>query len=402
MGMHTPTFPCTANETRILYMINNPDVNEYSKLLGFLYDGHYEEDPYSKFLDHIRQILSLNFASMTLREPSGDDGGLLFISSDVLQKTFVDDHSNPYTDRYYSSNLMTDLPWGEVTTLDRCTSYAALEASDLYRMCMEPINIYHMAGVDLRNANGQRFSVRFCRSRNAKNFSATECDFIRDLGSHIQRAVAHGMQLIQIDTERKLFARTISGRSIGIVTLDERAKLVHCNRAADEIVRARDGISIVNNQLHLHNATARGKFTEYVNLIISAQRQQQAAPVNALSVERQSGKADYEVLLKPMTVEKTVESAQSPHLMVFISSPDKKHEIDIKMLISLYDLTRAEAMLAKHLASGETLDQSAASLGIARNTARAQLRSIFAKTGVTQQSMLVSLILKSLATFSQT
>lgn len=86
--------------------------------------------------------------------------------------------------------------------------------------------------------------------------------------------------------------------------------------------------------------------------------------------------------------------------MIFISDPAKKYEIDIKMLRSLYKLTRAEAMLAKHLAAGETLDQSAAILGIARNTARAQLRSIFAKTGATQQSMLVSLILKSLATFS--
>jgi DNA-binding CsgD family transcriptional regulator len=84
--------------------------------------------------------------------------------------------------------------------------------------------------------------------------------------------------------------------------------------------------------------------------------------------------------------------------MIFISDPEKKHEIDIKMLMSLYYLTRAEAALAKNIAAGCSLDQSAANLGIARNTARAQLRSIFSKTGVTQQSMLVSLILKSMAT----
>ena len=56
--------------------------------------------------------------------------------------------------------------------------------------------------------------------------------------------------------------------------------------------------------------------------------------------------------------------------------------------------------MAKLLAEGANLDQASAELGIARNTARAQLRSIFAKTGVSRQSMLVSLMLKSVVTYS--
>ena len=50
--------------------------------------------------------------------------------------------------------------------------------------------------------------------------------------------------------------------------------------------------------------------------------------------------------------------------------------------------------------SDEVLADRIAELGIARNTARAQLRSIFAKTGVSRQSMLVSLMLKSVVTYS--
>jgi DNA-binding CsgD family transcriptional regulator len=68
--------------------------------------------------------------------------------------------------------------------------------------------------------------------------------------------------------------------------------------------------------------------------------------------------------------------------------------------MSLYNLTKAEVNLAKLLAEGANLDQASAELGIARNTARAQLRSIFAKTGVSRQSMLVSLMLKSVVTYS--
>ena len=72
-----------------------PNLEELSRLLGVLYDGHIEEDPYNSFLAETRRVIDSNFGSITMREPHGDDGGLLFVSSDLLQKTFVDDHDNP-------------------------------------------------------------------------------------------------------------------------------------------------------------------------------------------------------------------------------------------------------------------------------------------------------------------
>lgn len=375
-------------------------IAEFSKLLGRLYGGHIEEDPYSNFLDHLREIMDCNFASMTLREPIGEDGGLLFVSSEVLQKTFIDDHSNPYTDQYYTSNLMTNLPWCEVHSLDECVPYSSLESTDLYKICMKPINIYHMMGVDLRNANGQRFSLRLCRPKEAANFNKDERHFFSDVGSHTQRAVANGMQLIQMDSERKLFANTITGRSIGTITLDKWGKVINCNIAANEIIRGKDGIGIINEKIHIHKSTVRERLNGYIKELIEAQREQEPPPIHAMPVDRPSGKASYELLIKAIAIDKTVESVQTPHIMIFLSDPEKKNEVDLKILISLYNLTRAEAALAKNIAAGLSLDQSAVNLGIARNTARAQLRAIFSKTGVTQQSMLVSLILESLATFN--
>ena len=43
------------------------------------------------------------------------------------------------------------------------------------------------------------------------------------------------------------------------------------------------------------------------------------------------------------------------------------------------------------------LDDASVELGVSRNTTRTHLRSLFAKTGVIRQSMLVRLILKSVA-----
>jgi len=380
--------------------MTEPTITDFSRLIGYLYDGHIEEDPYNAFLSEMRKMIDANFGSITMREPQGDDGGLLFVSCENLPKTFVDDRSNPYSDRYYTSNLMTNLPWGQVTSLDECVPYRSLEQTELYRYCMAPIDIYHMIGVDLRNANGQRFSVRFCRPKAAENFASAEREILATLATHIQRAVANGMQLIQLDKERKLYSSTFARQSVGIITLDERGKIVTRNAVADNLIREKDGLSVINEQIYIESPTSRAKLNGYIDAVTTAQRNMEPAPTNALAVERPSGKPDLELLIKPMMIDKSVEPGHTPHMIVFINEPERSYKIDTRILMSLYGLTKAEVALSKLLAEGANLDQAAAELGIARNTARAQLRSIFAKTGVSRQSMLVSLILKSVVTYS--
>lgn len=68
-----------------------------------------------------------------------------------------------------------------------------------------------------------------------------------------------------------------------------------------------------------------------------------------------------------------------------------------ELLSGLFRLTQAEARLAAALASGLSLRDCAAGLGIAFGTARSYLLRIFSKTGTSQQSELVSL-LKSIST----
>jgi DNA-binding CsgD family transcriptional regulator len=81
--------------------------------------------------------------------------------------------------------------------------------------------------------------------------------------------------------------------------------------------------------------------------------------------------------------------------MVFIRDPEQKSVASRDVIQQLFELTPAEASLALLLADGMTLDEAADQLDIRKNTARAHLRSIFAKTGVTRQTSLVRLLLGS-------
>ena len=58
----------------------------------------------------------------------------------------------------------------------------------------------------------------------------------------------------------------------------------------------------------------------------------------------------------------------------------------------MFEVTPAEAKLIAHLVDGLTLTAASEALGVSRNTARAQLSSIFTKTGVNRQNHLVKLV----------
>ena len=62
------------------------------------------------------------------------------------------------------------------------------------------------------------------------------------------------------------------------------------------------------------------------------------------------------------------------------------------ILTIVLGLTMAEARLASVLNRGLSLVDAAKQLGIAHNTAKVQLRSVFAKTGVHRQAQLVALL----------
>ena len=372
-------------------------VEEFSLLLNELYNGISEQESFSSFLSTVRELLGLNFASITLRPPEGADGGLLVINSEHEQRVFIDSHKNPYTDKYYAIDPMTNLAFGKVVMLSDLMSSEELQASEFYQTCMQPENLYHMAGVDLQINNRERFTVRFCRSKKQKNFTDEEKCFLAMLAPHIEHAVSTRATLASLHAERELFANAVSGDSIGTITLDEQCHVMHLNPVAEEILQLQDGLSLRQGKVHIFKSDLNTEFKSKAEQALREQRECGSTQIIALSIPRISPNPDYELIIKALHVDRYIEPKKSAHLMLFISDPEKKIEVSQRLLITLYGLTQSEASLAVLLSQGKNLDEASQELNIARSTTRAHLRAIFSKTGVNQQSKLVSLILNSLA-----
>jgi len=64
----------------------------------------------------------------------------------------------------------------------------------------------------------------------------------------------------------------------------------------------------------------------------------------------------------------------------------------IELIQSLFDLTPAEARVARSLVAGETVEEIASASGVSNNTVRSQVRGVLEKTGCRRQAEVVALL----------
>ena len=80
-------------------------------------------------------------------------------------------------------------------------------------------------------------------------------------------------------------------------------------------------------------------------------------------------------------------------IAILIVTPVVQAEVPTpELLQGLFDLTPAEARVARGIGEGRTVETIAAAFGISRETVRNQLKAVMAKTGLRRQVELAGLL----------
>lgn len=95
-------------------------------------------------------------------------------------------------------------------------------------------------------------------------------------------------------------------------------------------------------------------------------------------------------LLALPSIERDISSGAG--LLLLFTSVGPQRAPDERLLEALFDLTAAEARVARRLVEGQSVTAIARAFGVATSTVRSQLKSIFGKTGTRRQAEIVSLL----------
>lgn len=365
----------------------------FSELVGNLYQGPLENVPWATFLNQLNVHLNSKYVTFILRPPSAHVDGLMVNTTGTSTEATAS-----YNKHFFALDPFVDLPNRQVATLAEFISNDDLQNSEFYKSFLEPVNVFHILGADINTCDGAQCRIRISRSRDDKAFGNEEKALLAQFIPHLERSVNIHMQLNRIEAERNLYAGAVDQMAVGTIILDEAGKVLQTNQVADRLIQEKDGIKLVNDGLQVGTARDTQEFRRLVKQSLLSQKSSNPSVVEALRVQRPSGRADLGIIVRSVPLSAWSEGKQCPTVVIFISDPEQQSTAPQEIVRALFDFTPAETQLAMLLANGLTLDEASEELGISRNTSRAHLRSTFSKTGVTRQTMLVRLILRSVAT----
>lgn len=361
------------------------------ELVGLVYAGVLEAVPWTALLERLRLLLAANFVSLAVRSPTPGDPGLVIFAG----------HARPaialtYERSWYALDPFVDLPCGQMLMLHERLDERRWLDSAIYRDLLRELDIRHVMGADLDLEGGRQSRLRVTRPPSMAPFAEAHRSLCAFLLPHLQRSLRLYARLDRAESECRLQAATLERLGVGTLLLDAHGEVLQCSAVASQLLAAGHGLTLKGRRLRAANGLDERRLERAVQRLLAARTEGAGNAAQALALG--SGTRGLGVLLRGLPFGKGY--AGEAALEVIIRDPLSRPEPSEALLRQLYQLTPAEAGLAALLCHGQSLEQAAGALTISRNTARAHLRVIFSKTGVSRQADLVQLLLGSVAAFS--
>lgn len=372
-----------------------PSQEQLSLLIGQIYQGAFEDIAWKQSLELLRELLDARFVTLSivaksaLRQEATINAGPIDFDQFLTYETEYQKHR---------PNVETRL--GQVYTIN---DWLTLNRSEFgkFNELLEIGGINHYMGAWVCSLENIDCFVRVMRARDSDPFVKEEAHLISLLAPHFARSLELRSRLTQSEMVNQIYADAMDRLAVGGLVLDENGKIIVMNSIASDLLGRRDGLSMVNGTVRAtstHDDRAlQSLIRAALNAEVVAAEGGERLHAQALSITRPSGARDLGLVVNGIRLGNKISDRWRSGVTIFIRDPESAVRADPAILKQLFGFTQAESALATQLSKGESLEEAAAELNIRYNTARAHLRSMFAKTGVTRQAELVRILVNGVA-----
>jgi DNA-binding CsgD family transcriptional regulator len=256
-----------------------------------------------------------------------------------------------------------------------------------YQEFLTPHGLRWYAAVRAASGDDQ-WTLSIQRSIVQGPFSEREQQQLATLSTRLSGAVALSRALDFARADAALGAFEVSNSAV--VLLDRCAEVLQVNGAAQRLLGPE--LQITRKRLTSQDRNATAALDRALHALLWAQTSSALMPPVVLP---RDGKRP--LLAYPMRLSAVSSNALAPcqALVVFVDLEARPRPPENALSVG-FGLTAAEARLAVRIATGASLESVADEIGIALETARHQLKAIFAKTDTHRQAELVSVMARLL------
>ena len=212
---------------------------------------------------------------------------------------------------------------------------------------------------------------------------------MRLLIPHLRRAVTISNVLDVQVVEKARMAETLDALKLGVVLANEDSRILHANRAAEDMMRDGGPLRDRGGVLRAEGDAASG---EIRSAIKQAANDESGIGKTGLAVRlTEEDEAPVVAHVLPLAGGEVRTRLDPAAVAAVFINPKVDEAANAQAVASSFGLTPAEKRVLSRVLTGSTVAEAAADLGVAPTTARTHLDSIFAKTGVSRQSELIRL-----------
>ncbi|MBN9007140.1 MAG: hypothetical protein J0H40_17210 [Rhizobiales bacterium] len=359
----------------------------FEALVTEVYDAAVDPLLWPNLLDRLRKHLGAEFVSIVaIHKPTVQ---ITHVHHTPWDATAINDLAHrqlaqvPMRDKILFG--MLDTP---VSTLQLMPE-EEFQRSSFYREWVKPNGLRDGSTTLIADTAEELISIGFVTSRQRDPVTADEMTLVQRLSPHLRRAFMIGETLERMRWGAETALSALSGIATPIMICDRAEHLIFANPAAEKALSAGGPLVVRNGRVQTRSLAVRSSFSEAL----------QRATSNDLALGRRGVgvpllarlEAAYAYILPLLGVGSRRISNQ-PLVAIFLSTRKSRALPEIAILMTLFDLTPAEARIASRIANGQGVIALRNELGISANTMKSHLKQIFAKTGCGRQAELVNLI----------
>jgi DNA-binding CsgD family transcriptional regulator/PAS domain-containing protein len=255
----------------------------------------------------------------------------------------------------------------------------------------------NISAVAADERTGTRLTLWVFRELAAEAFDADDAALCEILAPQLRQGLEFSQRLSASEVERSLYSSALDRLSVGVVMIDASGKVITCSAKAKEALSSRDGLQMQAGKLRAVEARDDRELQSAIRTAIVKATNGESDDMRGLALTKSSGHRNLGIIIQPVPGRRSGGVTTAATVAIYVRDPDENADVTNDLVRQLFDLTPAEAAVARRLAAGLSLEDAASSLEISRNTARAHLRSIFSKSGITRQTELVRMMLNSVA-----
>jgi DNA-binding CsgD family transcriptional regulator len=339
--------------------------------------------------------IPLDAALQTVAEVTGDTVSVLFLhsaesdGSSVLAACGMNATRRDACHRRWGTGNpllargIADQMHGRIVGVDELVPWPEFIETDFYRDCYAALDCRHGVATRIASDGPRHISLLTARHAQAGPHQLAQRDVLAALRPHLARAL-HLLECFQgvAAVGLGLFRRALDGLPFSVLLLDDDRRVVYANRRAQVRLQAGDGIVVARGRLGV-SGPDREAFE-------SGWKVMRAHPLGAGRhfVLRSTGDT------LPLELDVTrlastganVDGSRIWMLRLSDAPVSRRHLCAVWM--ARFGLTVSECKVGLALLEHGDAVSIAATLRIADNTARAHLKSMFAKAGVRSQASL--------------